>query len=283
MTGRVATLLLLSLILLPCQGCVGRLFYHPDHKVYGSPADVGLKYEPVTFRSGDGTKLSGWFVPAVGTAKGTVIHFHGNAQNMTAHFGFVNWLPAEGFNVFTFDYRGYGGSAGSPDRAGIAADARAAIDYVRSRPDVDKNRLLVLGQSLGGAVALTAVGSGDRQGIRAVVSESAFASYRGIVRDKIGVIPLLSLLKTPLSYLLIGDSLSPIDYVDRIAPIPLLIIHGSADEVIPPHHAEALMARAREPKTLWLIPGAGHTEAFVSPASPYRARLVAFFEEALSR
>jgi fermentation-respiration switch protein FrsA (DUF1100 family) len=275
--------LFVLMLLLACQGCVGRMFYYPDHKVYGSPADFGLQYETVAFASGDGTKLSGWFVPAVGSPKGTVIHFHGNAQNMTSHFGFVAWLPAAGFNVFTFDYRGYGASGGSVSRRGVVEDGRAAIDYVRSRKDLDRNRLLVLGQSLGGAVAIAAIGDGDRQGIRGVVSESAFSSYRSIVRDKIGDIPLLSLLKTPLSYLLIGDAFSPADYVDRIAPIPLLIIHGTTDPIIPSHHGEWLAAKAREPKTLWLVPNGDHTETFVDPASPYRQRLVAFFQDALGR
>ena len=135
----------------------------------------------------------------------------------------------------------------------------------------------------GQCVAHLVVGGGDRQGIRAVVSESTFFSYRSIVRDKIGTIPVLSLLKTPLSYLLVGNSLSPADYVDHIAPIPLLIIHGSADPIIPSHHAEWLLAKAKEPKTLWLIPGGGHTGAFVDPASPYRKRLIDFLQEALSR
>jgi len=101
---------------LSCQGCVGGLFYQPDRKIYDTPDRHGLKYEEVSFQSKDGTGLSGWFVPAVGKPKGTVIHFHGNAQNMTAHFGFVSWLPEQGFNLFVFDYRGYGKSAGKPDR-----------------------------------------------------------------------------------------------------------------------------------------------------------------------
>lgn len=265
-----------------CTGCVGQMFYYPDGKVYGTPVAHGLKYDEVTFYSKDGTRLSGWFVPAKGIAKGTVIHFHGNAQNMTAHFDFVSWLPAEGFNLFVFDYRGYGKSAGKPVRKGVYEDSLAAIDYVRSRPDVDKNRILIFGQSLGGAQAITAVGSGSREGIRAVVVESTFLSYRSIVRDKVGAILLLSLLKTPLSYLLIGDELSPADYVEKIAPVPLLLIYGTADDVVPFHHGLWLLERARQPKMFWRIDGGGHTEAFVDSTSIYRRKLVDFFEQALS-
>jgi fermentation-respiration switch protein FrsA (DUF1100 family) len=210
-----------------------------------------------------------------------VIHFHGNAQNMSAHFGFVSWLPAEGFNLFVFDYRGYGTSAGRADRSGVYEDSLAALDYVAARPGIDHSRLLVLGQSLGGANAIAAVGSRHHSGIRAVVIESAFASYQGIVRDKIADIPILSLLRAPLSHILIGNSLNPDAVVANIAPTPLLIIHGTDDRVVPFSHGMRLFELAREPKQLWSVDGGGHIEAFVDAGSPYRKRLVTFFNKVL--
>lgn len=273
--------LVISALVLFCRWSVGRMFYYPDRTVYETPAQYGLKYEELAFASKDGTRLSGWFVPAIGKPKGTVVHFHGNAQNMTSHFSFVSWLPAEGFNLFVFDYRGYGKSEGRTDRNGLYEDSLAAVRYVRSRKDVDPDRLLVLGQSLGGAQAITAVGGGDKQGIRAVAVEATFFSYRSIVRDKIAEMPLLSLFRTPLAYLLIGNDLSPGDFVAKIAPMPLLLIHGTADDVIPYQHGVRLMERAREPKTFWRIEGGGHTEAFIGAGSPYRRRLVEFFDAAL--
>ena len=274
-------LLLLSLTALSCQGCVGRMFYYPDRTVYDTPSRHGLPYEEVTFRSPDGTKLSGWFVPAVGAPKGTVIHFHGNAQNMTAHFAYVSWLPAEGFNLFVFDYRGYGRSEGRPERRGLYEDSVAAISYLQSRRDVDRDRVLVFGQSLGGANAIAAVGGSGFSGIRGVAIESAFSSYREIIRDKLGQMPLLSLLKWPLSYILIGDSYSPDAVAGRIAPVPLLLIYGTDDPVVPYRHGKELYDRAGEPKELWTIDGGGHTEAFTEPGSPHRRRLVEFFDRAL--
>jgi fermentation-respiration switch protein FrsA (DUF1100 family) len=278
------TFLILSVLLLtlPIQGCVSGMFYQPDRKTYDSPDRHGLKYEQIAFQSKDGTRLTGWFVPAVGAPRGTVIHFHGNAQNMTAHFGFVSWLPAQGFNLFVFDYRGYGASAGRPNRRGVYEDSLAALDYIAARPGIDHNRLLVLGQSLGGANAIAAVGSRPPGGIRAVAIDSAFASYQGIVRDKIAAIPILSYLRNPLSHLLIGNDLSPEAVVANIAPTPLLIIHGTADPVVPYSHGKRLFELAREPKKFWTIEGGEHTEAFADPASPYRQRLVAFFDEALA-
>jgi fermentation-respiration switch protein FrsA (DUF1100 family) len=278
------TFLIFSVLLLTLQiqGCVSSMFYQPDRKVYDSPDRHGLKYEQVTFPSGDGTRLSGWFIPAVGTPRGTVIHFHGNAQNMTAHFGFVSWLPAQGFNLFVFDYRGYGSSAGRPDRRGVFEDSLAALDYIAARPGIDHNRLLVLGQSLGGANAIAAVGSRAPGSVRAVAIDSAFASYQGIVHDKVAAMPLLSLLRTPLSHLLIGNDLSPEVVVANIAPTPLLIIHGTADPVVPYSHGKRLFELARESKQFWTIEGGEHTEAFADPGSGYRQRLVAFFDGALA-
>lgn len=268
---------------LSCQGCVSGLFYQPDRKLYDTPDKHGLKYEEVFFRSKDGTQLGGWFLPAVGEPKGTVIHFHGNAQNMSAHFGFVSWLPAQGFNLFVFDYRGYGTSAGKASREGVHEDSLAALDYIAARPGIDHNRLLVLGQSLGGANAIAAVGSRSRPGIRAVVIESAFSSYREIVKDKIGAIPLLSLLRAPLSCLLLGDRYAPDNVVADIAPVPLVIIHGTADGVVPYSHGKRLFELAREPKQLWTLEGGDHTEAFIDAASVYRERLVAFYDEVLKK
>jgi len=113
--------------------------------------------------------------------------------------------------------------------------------------------------------------------------DSAFASYRDIVRDKIANIPILSLLRTPLSYLLIGNSFSPDAIVTSISPTPLLIIHGTADPVVPYSHGKRLFERAREPKQLWTIEGGDHTEAFADASSVYRQRLAAFFDESLKR
>jgi hypothetical protein len=276
----IYSFVILVLFLIGCVR-VNQMFYYPDHIVYATPADNGLRFEEVVFSSRDGTALSGWFIPAVGEAQGTILHLHGNAENMTSHFGFVDWLPAAGFNLFVFDYRGYGQSAGRPHRAGVYEDAGAALVYLRSRDDIDPTRLLVFGQSLGGALALAMVGGGERQGVRAVVVESSFYSYRSIVRDSIGKMPLFSFVKTPLARILITDDLSPADYVGRIAPIPLLLIHGTEDEIIPFRHAELLLERAQEPKTLWRVEGGNHTVAFIAPDSPYRHRLVEFFAAAL--
>ena len=265
-----------------CTGCANGFFYYPTKKVYQTPTTRSLKYEEVSFTSADGTRLSGWFIPAVSNARGTVIHFHGNAQNMTAHFSFADWIPGAGYNLFEFDYRGYGKSEGRISRRGVYEDSVAAIRYVQSRPDVDADKILIFGQSLGGANAIAAVGNNDFKGIRAIVIDSSFYSYRRIVRDKIAAIPILSLLRWPLSYLVVGNGYSPADYVARLPRVPIVFIHGTADQVVPYTHSVDLYELANPPKSLWMVPDGDHTEALARFRDRYQQRMMDVFEDATS-
>lgn len=238
-----------------------------------SPRDVGLAYRDVNLRTEDGLTLRAWWLPAGATACGTVLFLHGNAENISTHLASVYWLPSRGFNVLLFDYRGYGASEGSPSLAGLQQDIAAATRYLVARAGVDADRLVLFGQSLGAAAALAYTArSRYRQHIRALVADSAFASYRGIVREKLAS----SWLTWPFQWLAAGvpDEFSPIDAVDEIAPIPLLLVHGEQDTIVPPAHSERLYAAARAPKTLWLVERAGHIGAF--HAEPWRERLVSY-------
>lgn len=270
---RHVVLLLLTLL----AGCISSPFYHPDGALYSTPAGVGLKFESVVFASADGTKLTGWFIPATGyqnpkNAKGTVVHFHGNAQNMSAHWQFVAWLPQRGFNVFVFDYRGYGASRGSPEPRGVFEDSNAALNYVRSRKDVAPERLVVLGQSLGGANAIAVVGSGNHMGIKAIAIEASFYSYSSIANDKIYGAGAL-----------VDDVYSAADYIGNLLPIPLLLLHGTSDPVIPYAHSKSLFDKAREPKTLVAVEGGGHIEAFTPRfGDKYQEALLDFFDASIS-
>jgi fermentation-respiration switch protein FrsA (DUF1100 family) len=273
--AKLARLALCTLPLL-LAGCVQSMFYYPDSVRYETPDVLGLRYENVQFASADGTRLSGWFLPAENRsspkeAKGTVVHFHGNAQNMSAHWRFVAWLPKQGYNVLVFDYRGYGQSEGKPEPKGVFEDSNAALNYVRARSDIDPERLFVFGQSLGGTNAIAVVGAGNRAGVKAAAIESTFYSYSSIANDKLRGAGLL-----------VSDEYAASKYVAAVSPIPLLFIHGTADQVIPFAHSRRLLADAREPKRLVEVPGAGHLEPMTALrfGTAYRKALTEFFEAA---
>ena len=258
------TLLFFSVLLL--NGCTG-LFFHPQSQLLQTPAQLKLAYEDVYFTTDDAVQLHGWWLPAsTEEVSGTVVFLHGNAENISTHIASVAWLPANGFNVFLFDYRGYGLSQGAPDLAGLHRDVEAALALVKQRVDVTPN-LFLFGQSLGASLAVTSlVSQANRDTIRALVIDSAFASYREIAQEKLAAFWL-----TWLS-LGINDTYRPLEAISRLSPLPVLIIHGTADQVVPIHHAQRLYAAAKQPKQLWLISGKEHIQSLSN--APVRQRLL---------
>lgn len=253
-------------------------FYYPSRSIVYTPATWGLEFHNAEFNASDGVRLTGWFIPAVGPPRGTVIHFHGNAENMSTHVSFVTWLPPRGYNLFTFDYRGYGRSEGHPTRAGTIRDGLAAVDHVLARPDVDPNRVFIFGQSLGGAIAV--VVAAQRPSIRAVCLDSPFSSYR-----RIGTLHLKQILLTEwgasaMAWSLLSGSYEPVDFVWRISPRPVLIIAGGRDEICFPELARELFDAARDPKEFWLVPEAAHTQAIDLLGRQAEDRIIQFFQSA---
>ena len=226
-----------------------------------TPDTFGLKYEPMVMRAADGTALYGWFLPAEGPPKASVLFLHGNGQNISTHVASVAWMPRAGFNVLALDYRGYGRSGGSPSLPGFQLDIDAAMRALLARPDVDPQRIVLLGQSLGGALAIYyAAHSRYRDHLRAVVVDSAFSDYRAISREKFAN----TLITWPLQWLpwlTVDNSYSPEASVSALSPIPLLLISGDQDSLVPLHHSQRLYELAAKPKYLWVVPGVGHIQA----------------------
>ena len=252
--------LALSLFLSGCT-MIEAMFFYPDSARYTQPEEFGLQHEDVFITTADGLRLHGWWLPAKGPALGSVLHLHGNAANVGNHLPLVAWLPGAGFNVLMLDYRGFGRSAGKPTLDGVLEDAGAALRYLRARPGVDGERLIVLGHSLGGATALRLLAR-DSGGVRLAVIEAAFASYRGIARDA----ALRSVVLAPLIPLAL-PALPPREH-DPVAAlpairVPLLIVHGTADEVIPFAHGEQLATAAPVGTTFLRIEGARHMESLL--------------------
>jgi len=245
---------------LAVSGCTG-MFFQPDRKLFDTPERFGVEYHGVALKAEDGTSLYAWFMPAKGPAKATVLFLHGNAENVSTHFANVVWMPRQGFNVLALDYRGYGASEGAPSLRGAQLDIDAAMRTLLARPDVDPDRIVIFGQSLGGALAIHYVAhTAYRKHIRALVTDSAFSDYRQITREKLAGFFLTWPLQW-LPWLTVDNDYSPGASVAAVSPIPLLLIHGDRDVIVPSHHSQRLFDLAREPKELWIVPGAGHTQS----------------------
>lgn len=263
----------------PMLGC-DRVFYYPDQQVRCSPADHDLRFEDVIFEAEDGVRLHGWFLPARGgETKGTVLHIHGNAANVTGHIDFVHWLPDAGYNVLTFDYRGYGRSGGRISREGSLRDAAAALDFLRARPEVDPQRIVLFGQSIGGAISIAMAAQRPGQ-FKGLALDSTFTGYREIVSHHVRHNPALFVLAWWFPWF-IPQGHDPIHLISRIAPTPILILHGRADRIAPWPMAQRLYDAAGQPKDLWLIDDMDHMQVWFEQPEESRRRLLDFYARCL--
>ena len=169
--------------------------------------------------------------------KGTVVFHHGNAGSVGYHLPFVVWMVRGGYQVLMYDYRGYGKSGGKISRKGVIEDTRAAIAYAQSRKDVDGKKIISFGHSLGGAKSLAGLGEKMIPGVKGVICFAGFASYQDMARRFAG----------EAGKEVVTDDHSPRDVVEKIAPVPLLIVHGRSDRTVPPEQGEIdIQVKARK-------------------------------------
>ncbi|OQY50967.1 MAG: hypothetical protein B6240_00550 [Desulfobacteraceae bacterium 4572_87] len=236
--------------------------FHPQTELDMTPDRMNLRHESITFKATDGTKLHGWFFPLPRESP-VMLFCHGNAGNISHRLHNIRELLKQGFQVFIFDYRGYGKSNGRPSREGVFLDGLAAYDCLRNRLGIPPDRIVLFGRSLGAAVATEI--AVQRQANKLIL-ESAFTSTKAMART----MPLFALLSPflPAHY-------NNLEKIKDIA-IPKLIIHGNRDEIIPFTMGEQLFEAAPEPKAFYAIEGAGHNDTWVIGDSKYFQTLKQF-------
>lgn len=248
------------------QGCSGLLFY-PQPGLPFTPQRAGLMYRDVYLTAADGTRLHGWWLPAkAGVAvKGTVLHLHGNGGNLASHLGGSYWLPEAGYQVLMLDYRGYGLSEGSPSLPAIYQDIDAAFEWLRRSPDTQGKPLVLLGQSIGGALAVhyLAEHPAHRRALRALVLDGVPASYREVARHALAGGWLTWPLQVPLSWL-VPDGERALDAMPRLAGLPILIYHSLDDDIVPLSNGVRLYQAAPPPRVFQPTRG-GHVQTFADP------------------
>lgn len=266
-------------VLLALSGCRAEgVFYYPNKVLYADPHKAGLEYEIVKYPSLNGKNITGLLFRTEREPKGIIVHLHGNFGNVSNHFPLSVFLLKHGFDLLIVDYQGYGGSEGRPTPRRTVDDGVASLRYAAS---VNRGKGVGLfGQSIGAAVA--AVAGAEEPLAAGVVLEAGFSRYRDITASVLK----RSWLTWPVAFvfppLFVRKRWDPADHVGKIAPRPVLIIHGTSDRTIPLRMSQELYERAGEPKRLWVVKGGGHLglQRIVGPE--YEKKIADFFDEVLA-
>jgi fermentation-respiration switch protein FrsA (DUF1100 family) len=227
------------------------MIYFPEREV-PAPRLVQLPdAEAVAFSTEDDLRLEGWFVrPAAPPTGQTVIIFNGNGGNRAYRAPLAAALADRGHAVLLFDYRGYGGNPGLPSERGLQRDARAALAAVAGRDDVDPERIVYYGESLGAAVAVQLA---TEHPPHALILRSPFTSLPEIGQHHYPFLPVRWLLR---------DRYPSIDRITSLRT-PLLVIAAADDRIVPAEMSEQLYEAAPEPKWLITIEDADHNDVSV--------------------
>jgi fermentation-respiration switch protein FrsA (DUF1100 family) len=242
-----------------------RFVYHPSKVEDVTPRDRGLAFDGVMFRTADGEALTGWYVGATTPppdGRRVVLFCHGNAGNRTHRVGTLRAFHDMGFDVFLFDYRGYGLSTGTPTEEGTYADARAAWRYLVEKRHIPPRSIAVFGRSLGGAVAAQLA---TEVKPAALIVDSTFSSARDMAAHMFPYLPVRLLCR--------------FDYNTRAAvvraSVPLLVAHSPLDEIVPFQFGRAVFDAAPEPK-VFVEESGGHNDGGLESDAAYRAALKEF-------
>jgi fermentation-respiration switch protein FrsA (DUF1100 family) len=221
--------------------------YMPDPKRV-DPHEAGLTgVEEIVFKSAEGKKLIAWYRPAA-KGKRTLLYFPGNSGNVAARAGKIKAIVADGYGVFIVNYRGFGGSASRPTEKRLVRDAVTAYDTLRGL-GVPPRDIVLYGESLGTSVATQVCQQREAEGL---VLESPFTSVVDVGKLAWPLLPLKQIMV---------DQYRTIDRIGSV-DVPLFIIHGGRDAVIPLDMARRIFHAANDPKTLTVVPRAGHNDLF---------------------
>lgn len=227
-----------------------RLIFFPEteREIVATPSQIGLPYEDIQLKTSDGISLHGWYIPAP-QPRGTVLFLHGNAGNISHRLDSVQMFHRLGYSTLIFDYRGYGNSSGTPTEQGTYRDAEAAWRYLTEQRHIPSCRIVLFGESLGGAVAAWLAA---RQKPAALVIASGFTSVPDLGQQLYPFLPVRWLARIRYDT---RESL-------RAVEAPVLIAHSPEDDIIPFEHGRALYAAANPPKQFLELAG-GHNDGFI--------------------
>lgn len=260
----------------------------PRVPLAGEPVQFGLRAETVRFRATDGVSLEGWKISG-DVAKPWIILCHGVGSNRSDVLDIAAGLQRDGFNLFLFDFRGHGGSAGRTTSFGWLEqrDLEGALAFLGQQPDVPARPYGIYGISMGAAVALTVAARDERLG--AVAADSPYTD----LGDSLGrhMRLMYPVPRVPFQWFVLAtyrlrfgvwpDRVSPATAARALGTRRLLLIQGADDQRMPMAGAQAIAQAAGASGELWVIPGAAHLEGFSLDPAGYLARLTQFFASSL--
>ena len=266
----IGVLSLAAITILREPALLDRYFvYFPDSSLELTPSNVGLDYENVYFTTKDGYKLHGWLIP--GQADFTFVLFHGNAGNISDRLDYVELLHRNvGASILIFDYRGYGLSEGVPSESGLYLDGQASIELLISHyyPEINEENIVLLGRSLGSAVAIKLASLYE---VRSLVVEAPFTSIGALAKYNYPFLPevlLNRILKARYDSRINMESLH----------VPLMVIHGGRDSVVPIAMGRELYESADVPKYFYSVDGANHNDTYIVAGVDYFEQIKYFIE-----
>ena len=251
--------------------------YCPVREVPYTPEELGLNFENVVFKTDDGLRLSGWYIPApletrsqaasfqsggslltgpAENAEFTVLFCHGNGGNIMHRLDSINIFYNLGLSCFIFDYRGYGSSEGKTTEEGTYLDIMAAYQWLTEEKKVSPDDIIIFGRSLGGSIAAQLAAKVEA---RSLIIESGFTSYVDIGKKFYPYMPVRWFAR--FSY-------KTIDYLSDVR-CPVMIIHSRNDDVVPFEFGLELYEAANEPKEFIEIFGS-HNDGFLVSAEIYK-------------
>lgn len=259
------------------------VFYQPDRVLYSRPEQFQVEYEEIWMEAADKTRLHAWHLKnkqGLKEPKGLILFFHGNAQNLSSHYANLVWVTDHGYDLFIFDYRGYGLNEGQPNQQGVNKDGVAALNYAHNLfKKGNYKKFIVYGQSLGGNIMGRALQDFDHnKDIDLLVFDSTFSSYQKIAFNKLKKFPITYVL-SPLAYILIDDRFGSYKHLHKIKR-PALVIHGTKDFVVEPEHGRYIYDHiGSEKKWIWPIINGRHIDVYYKHDKRYRKEFLKFMSE----
>ncbi|MFM6324037.1 MAG: alpha/beta hydrolase, partial [Microcystis panniformis] len=228
------------------------MIFMPNKNVLETPKSIGLSFEDLQLTTKDNVNLSAWFVPAKDNnslGKGVILFCHGNGGNISNRLSYLPIFRDLGLATFLFDYRGYGKSTGQTSEEGTYQDVEAAWQYLTQERKIPPQKIIIYGESLGGAIASYIAQTTAQQNPQSTPAGLILASTFTSISDRAAELyPFLPIR------LLSRFSYNSIERLPKLK-IPVLIIHSTEDEIIPFHHGEKNFQVANSPKKLIKLRG----------------------------